>query len=122
MKMLMVEYDEFINKMFTKICDSLGVEVQFVLSGSTAFELCATGAAFDLILMSNCGIYYDERIGATLDIRRLPHGSSYIILMVTGFDDEFATDDVLKNNGFDGFYRKPINVATFSQIIKKLKD
>jgi CheY-like chemotaxis protein len=117
MKILLVEDDKLCQNSIKNFCKKLEVEVEVVGDGKEAIELCAGGASFDLILMDN---YMQEVNGreATLKIRQLSNGSSYLIFMISGTE---VSEDDLKSNGFDGFYLKPITKIVFEELVNKYK-
>mmetsp|Transcript_15484 Transcript_15484/g.16070 ORF Transcript_15484/g.16070 Transcript_15484/m.16070 type:complete len:120 (+) Transcript_15484:12-371(+) len=118
MKILIVEDDLVCMNALINFCKKVGVDYDCAVNGVEAVEFCKKEIPYDLIIMN---LYMPEMNGdlATNNIRTLPHGSSYSIILFTG-DGEYKEED-LKKNGFDGLIVKPLRRKGFEELIERYK-
>ena len=118
MKILIAEDEKICQNAVKNFCKKMEIECDTADNGKEAVDLCKQEIPYDVILMD---MYMPELNGtqATESIRSLSHGSSYIIILLTGLED--MNEEDAKKIGFDGFIKKPLSKKAFEEIVAKYK-
>lgn len=117
-KILLVDDDPTIQKTTTNLAKLANVEIEVCGTGEDGLEACKkSGDSFDFILMDNYLPNMDG-IQTTSQIRSLPNGGGFKIILYSGNDYD---DDFISSNKFDGFQKKPMSKKAFEEWMTKLK-
>lgn len=118
MKILVAEDEKMCQKSIQNFCKKLEIECDCADNGQEAVEFCKKEIPYDFILMD---MYMPELNGtqATEIIRKLGHGETYIIILLTGLED--MNEEDAKKSGFNGFIKKPMSKKVFEEIVNKYK-
>jgi len=118
MKVLIVEDSEVCQNSLKNLCLKFNLECDCANNGKEAVDFCVKENKYNFILMD---MYLPELNGiqATEAIRKLPHGSSYKIVLVSGME-EISEEEALKY-GFDCFIKKPVGSKILEELVEKFK-
>ena len=118
MKILYAEDEQMCQKAIQNFCSKLSVECDVANDGAEAVEFCKKETPYDFILMD---MYMPNLNGtqAAEQIRGLSHGSSYVIILLTGLEE--MDEETAKKSGFDGFVKKPLGKKMFEELVTKYK-
>lgn len=114
-QILVVDDDQSIRALVSKILSKAGHEVRTVSSGQAAVQT-VTKQPFDLILMDMNMADWDGSMAAGMLSMAMPKQK---ILLVTGLDDPKQLNPVLKHKNVVGLVKKPFSPANLQAEVEK---